>query len=208
MPDHPLSLRGQEAGRLRWAGVADLHRYRASNTNSQPVSLARPIVVPPIVCLSETPVACYFSGASASFVGRKLRRSALCHQSPTRVGRKVRRSALCSPLCSQTLTVSTARFPALPSVLKMAAATENPIISQSLDDNTLSPLPLPAPKHTGQPVMARERKNCVHGKFQPYCKECKGSGLCVHLRHKNRCAICKRSSLAIGSSATITVFLP
>ena len=83
MHDHPLSLRGQEAGRLRWAGVADLHRYRASNTNSQPVSLARPIVVPPIVCLSETPVACYFSGASASFVGRKLRRSALCHQSPT-----------------------------------------------------------------------------------------------------------------------------
>ena len=132
---------------------------------------------------AETPVACYFSCASAS----------------------VGRSALCSPLCSQTLT---ARFAAMPSALEMAAATENPITSQSLDDNTSSPLLLPAPKHTGQPVNARQRKNCVHGKFQPYCKECKGSGLCVHLRHKNRCAICKRSSMAIGSSSTIAVVLP
>ena len=75
----------------------------------------------------------------------------------------------------------------------MAGAIENPITSQSLDDNTSSPLLLPAPKHTGQPGTARERKNCLHGKYQPYCKECKGSGLCVHLRHKNRCAICKRA---------------
>ena len=199
-------MRGQEVGRWRPAGVADLHR---PPTHSRLFLLLGPSLLnPSSVSARPRSRACYFSCASASFVGCKLHRSALCHQSPTRVGRKVRRSALCSPLCSQTLTVSTARFPALPSVLKMAAATENPIISQSLDDNTLSPLPLPAPKHTGQPVMARERKNCVHGKFQPYCKECKGSGLCVHLRHKNRCAICKRSSLAIGSSATITVFLP
>ena len=39
--------------------------------------------------------------------------------------------------------------------------------------------------------MTRDRK-CVHGKFGPYCKDCKGSMLCTHLRHKNRCAICKR----------------
>lgn len=39
----------------------------------------------------------------------------------------------------------------------------------------------------------RKRRTCEHGKFQPYCKNCKGNMLCTHLRHKNRCAICKRS---------------
>ena len=115
-----------------------------------------------------------------------------------------------TPLCplQSKPNVLAETFATLTSVLEMAAATDNPIPSPSLDANTLSPLPLPAPKHTGQPVKARVRKNCVHGKFQPYCKQCKGSMLCVHLRHKNRCAICKRSSMAIGSSATITIILP
>jgi len=39
----------------------------------------------------------------------------------------------------------------------------------------------------------RKRRTCEHGKFQPYCKDCKGNMLCAHLRHKNRCAVCKRS---------------
>ena len=38
----------------------------------------------------------------------------------------------------------------------------------------------------------RKSRICQHGKFQPYCKQCKGSMLCTHLRHKNRCAVCKR----------------
>ena len=49
----------------------------------------------------------------------------------------------------------------------------------------------------------RKRRTCEHGKFQPYCKDCKGNMLCEHLRHKNRCAFCKRSRAANG----ITVFI-
>ena len=98
-----------------------------------------------------------------------------------------------SPNCFCSPT--TARFDACPLLLDMAAAND-------------IPLPLPAPaKDTGQSDKRRGRKNCMHGKFQPYCKECKGSMLCEHLRHKNRCAICKRSGKAIGSicsSATIS----
>ena len=111
-----------------------------------------------------------------------------------------------TPLCplQSKPNVLAETFATLTSVLEMAAATDNPIPSPSLDANTSSPLP----QHTAHPVKARQRKNCVHGKFQPYCKECKGSGLCVHLRHKNRCAICKRFSMAIGSSATVTIVLP
>jgi hypothetical protein len=39
----------------------------------------------------------------------------------------------------------------------------------------------------------RKRRTCEHGRFQPYCKDCKGNMLCEHLRHKNRCAVCKQS---------------
>ena len=44
-------------------------------------------------------------------------------------------------------------------------------------------------------------RTCQHGRFQPYCKACKGNMLCVHLRHKNRCAACRRSS-AMSTSAS------
>ena len=94
-----------------------------------------------------------------------------------------------SPNCFCSPT--TARFDACPLLLDMAAAND-------------IPLPLPAPaKDTCQEGSKRVRKNCVHGKYQPYCKQCRGSMLCEHLRHKNRCAICKRFTKATNSGATI-----
>ena len=92
----------------------------------------------------------------------------------------------------------------LASALEMAAAPGIPAPSASLNANKPSQLPLPAPaKDTCQEGSKRVRKNCVHGKYQPYCKQCRGSMLCEHLRHKNRCAICKRFAKATNSGATI-----
>lgn len=83
----------------------------------------------------------------------------------------------------------------------LAASPGIPTPSVSLD---ASQLPLPAPaKGTCQKESKRVRKNCAHGKYQPYCKQCRGSMLCEHLRHKNRCAICKRSDKTTNSGATI-----
>jgi len=53
----------------------------------------------------------------------------------------------------------------------------------------------------------RLRRTCEHGKFKPYCKECKGSMLCAHLRHKNRCAACKASSITTGASGGVTLVI-
>ena len=48
---------------------------------------------------------------------------------------------------------------------------------------------------------------CQHGRFQPYCKQCKGSMLCMHLRHKNRCALCRRCSAYVLNAAAAVCFL-
>ena len=55
----------------------------------------------------------------------------------------------------------------------------------------------------------RKRRTCEHGKFRPYCKDCKGSMLCEHLRHKNRCGICKRSKCGTDNVVFVatTVYL-
>jgi hypothetical protein len=111
-----------------------------------------------------------------------LLRSAPCHQSPS-----------LRPMPSKPVVLASA--------LEMAASPGIPTPSVSLD---ASQLPLPAPaKDTCQEGSKRVRKNCAHGKYQPYCKQCRGSMLCEHLRHKNRCAICKRSAKATNSGATI-----
>jgi len=44
--------------------------------------------------------------------------------------------------------------------------------------------------HNMQRNKEHNKRICNHGRFRPYCKECKGSMLCCHLRHKNRCALC------------------
>ena len=56
---------------------------------------------------------------------------------------------------------------------------------------------------------SNKRRTCEHGKFRPYCKDCKGSMLCEHLRHKNRCGICKRSKCGTDNVVfvTTTVYL-
>jgi hypothetical protein len=63
---------------------------------------------------------------------------------------------------------------------------------------------IPLPTDRSKSRHYRARRTCQHGKFKPYCKECKGSMLCAHLRHKNRCAACKRSSVAIGDMGAST----
>ena len=84
--------------------------------------------------------------------------------------------------------------------MKADTTTATPITSTSLVSSI--------PEQTAKAPVSRQRRNCMHGKFRPYCKDCKGSMLCVHLRHKNRCGICKCSGMAIGSRATIAAILP
>jgi hypothetical protein len=57
------------------------------------------------------------------------------------------------------------------------------------------------PSQVAASAKSRGDRTCQHGRFQPYCKACKGNMLCVHLRHKNRCAACTRSS-AMSTSAS------
>lgn len=58
-----------------------------------------------------------------------------------------------------------------------------------------------SPSHVAALAKSSGNRTCPHGRFQPYCKACKGSMLCVHLRHKNRCAACRRYS-AMSTSAS------
>ena len=102
-----------------------------------------------------------------------------------------------------------------PGVRNTGASNE---ITHCLMNSVLNQMPEDKPSTTASPSQVaasakdvfngRDRRQrprtCEHGKFKPYCKECKGSMLCAHLRHKNRCASCKRSSEGMSASGGIS----